>query len=618
MLYSTLNTNREEIRLLTLSPGKHDADIHACLSVVSLQNFPLPEFNALSYVWGDTVLRKPISLNGTVLTVTENLEAALRRIREEDEIRVVWVDAICVNQDDVKERNTQVLLMKKIYSQAVKVQVWLGEEEEGDTEAMVFLTLLSSGEHLFPKGCYEGHGLEESRVSNLAREEDKTDCWQVILLLNRFMSKPWWSRTWTLQEISLARDVEIVCGGFQVPWNDIKNVSHQRGNHWSSCCNARRLCTSCMTGLAKAGNLIGDIEVARAGNSATLYMPLLDTLGRNRFRNATDPRDKVFAMLSLVRPAIAEELLPDYEASVKKVYIEAAMKAIKWTASLQLFTYISKRGTPEYQLPSWVPDWSYQPPGNDYSSWRSDMYNQYKACSTYSLCWNVHEDEILDVDGIFISKIKSLGTTLSTATYKAVYETITEWRTVCELDKDFTAKYLLTKQPMKDVFWRTVLGDTMVTPQYASSNVTDSIYRARIGDGEAFWEYVEGLEQIHKGESVDVLLKEPKNVAMNAMVQFSASSRRLFTTESGGLGLGPQELEVGDEIWILGGGNVPVALRKDIDPALHAADREVWDGDEDEDPFLTRELVGLCYVHGIMDGEVGQVYEQLKRSVYIR
>jgi hypothetical protein len=137
LVYAPLDKRQEQIRIVNLAPGSPTDAISASLSTVSL--LENPSFEALSYVWGNARVKVPITLDLHVVPVTVNLEAALRRMRLRDVPRRIWADAVYINQADVPERNSQVLLMRKVYAQCTKVLIWLGEETEGDKVAFDFL-----------------------------------------------------------------------------------------------------------------------------------------------------------------------------------------------------------------------------------------------------------------------------------------------------------------------------------------------------------------------------------------------------------------------------------------------------------------------------------------------
>jgi hypothetical protein len=128
MKYAPLNSAKHEIRLL-LAPGQFQEEITCRLIYTNLHI--KPTFEALSYTWGTPENPKSIRLDGHQFPVTINLESALRHLRYDTIPRVLWIDAVCVNQEDLVERSQQVLLMRNVYEGAQNVVVWLGEGGEG-------------------------------------------------------------------------------------------------------------------------------------------------------------------------------------------------------------------------------------------------------------------------------------------------------------------------------------------------------------------------------------------------------------------------------------------------------------------------------------------------------
>lgn len=129
--------NADSIRLLYLQPSRFTDDIHVTLTEVSLSK--TPSYEALSYVWGSPTANDPISCHGEELLVTANCIAAMRRLRHKRKRRVLWIDAICIAQDSMNERNHQVRLMGGVYSKATRVIIWLGEETALSNSVISFL-----------------------------------------------------------------------------------------------------------------------------------------------------------------------------------------------------------------------------------------------------------------------------------------------------------------------------------------------------------------------------------------------------------------------------------------------------------------------------------------------
>jgi hypothetical protein len=132
--YKDLDSSLKEIRLLEIGPGVGE-DVLVCkLKHVSLLEDPAPIYETISYCWGAP--RDPIfvKLDGYLVLVTPSSEAAVRRMRLQDQSRVLWIDAICIDQTSVSERSEQVALMSSIYSLAKGNLIYLGEDEIGLAE----------------------------------------------------------------------------------------------------------------------------------------------------------------------------------------------------------------------------------------------------------------------------------------------------------------------------------------------------------------------------------------------------------------------------------------------------------------------------------------------------
>ncbi|KAF2729079.1 HET-domain-containing protein [Polyplosphaeria fusca] len=176
-LYSPLTSETNEIRLLVLLPDEFDAQVRCELYHDELA--PGLAFTALSYTWRDAKIRKAITVNEVSLDVTTNLHDALQHMRDSDESRTLWIDAVCINQEDEKERGAQILRMRDIFSLATGVEIWLGkEEDEFDAKAMLLVQKLSK------------------MVSGTERA--------LLRAVNRLFEQPWWTRVWVIQEALLA------------------------------------------------------------------------------------------------------------------------------------------------------------------------------------------------------------------------------------------------------------------------------------------------------------------------------------------------------------------------------------------------------------------------------
>ena len=147
--YTALDEERSEMRLITLLPGTFGREIRIKLETTVLSDSRIPQHQTLSYTWGSTVDRLDICIEGadggSSLAVTKNFKEALHYLRHNTVCsRVLWIDAICINQQDFSEKNHQVARMADIYSKAKSVIVWLGPGCDGSGTAIEALTALGS------------------------------------------------------------------------------------------------------------------------------------------------------------------------------------------------------------------------------------------------------------------------------------------------------------------------------------------------------------------------------------------------------------------------------------------------------------------------------------------
>ena len=224
--YRALDSSRNEIRILSLDPSlDHKGRLRGNLLHMSLDNMPRDDslfqkeslfdvsrstyrYKALSYAWGELTSSgssSSLSIAGASLRLTENLDHALRRLRKDIKPTEMssywWIDAICINQDDVEERNSQVALMRRIYGSAMQVQVWLGDEYDGSTEAIGLVKQLASPRPrgpAHPETVYPDNS-DETKLKNL-------------VCVSSLFQRPWWDRVWIRQEVALGCNVNFLCG----------------------------------------------------------------------------------------------------------------------------------------------------------------------------------------------------------------------------------------------------------------------------------------------------------------------------------------------------------------------------------------------------------------------
>jgi hypothetical protein len=195
--YEPLNASTHEIRLLLLQPTpKTDVEgqVHCNLFSVPLDN-DTPIFEALSYVWGDPTSTELILLNNIPFKITQTLFTALRYLRLEDRPRVLWADAICINQKDIPERGQQVGLMSRIYKSALRGLLWMDVSDEAIKHILPLL------EYDYDEDVLKGTNF----AFNLLHSAGTAALEELYMLF----ANPVWGRSWIVQELVLAPAVYV-------------------------------------------------------------------------------------------------------------------------------------------------------------------------------------------------------------------------------------------------------------------------------------------------------------------------------------------------------------------------------------------------------------------------
>ena len=213
--YAQLDQHTKEMRLMVLEHGEPGTDIKCRLIHTTLRNHAA--YKALSYCWGEVKVLDTIDIDGYVFGIGPNLRAALQSIRHPKESTYLWVDAICINQEDIAERNYQVAIMHEIYQQAVQVIVWLGKKSFDSDCAMDVLEDKNFGKRvdLFPP-CRDNSTAVIYTATAMAT-------WEA---LSNFYTRSWWDRVWVIQEVVwAARDITVMCGSRELSWETLLQSS---------------------------------------------------------------------------------------------------------------------------------------------------------------------------------------------------------------------------------------------------------------------------------------------------------------------------------------------------------------------------------------------------------
>ena len=567
-VYAPLKSDAQEIRLLRLKPSRNiEAQPQGYLVTVSLKLNP--QYEALSYVWGDPSITKPVELDGMQWKVTSNLYAALQNLRDASEELLIWVDALCINQSSTDERSSQVLLMKDIYSKAGIVRVWLGEPTPGSDNALEILREFGRGSILKDMSL---------NGRPLTIEDGRS--------LNELLKGPWWKRVWVVQEYVLAWQVTLHCGRAFVSHEGLlrfgQDPTRYRGGWDGDVTNSQ--------GVAVRYYYQREAHYVSPG-----WKNFFLILGNGCFYSCTDPRDSIYGFLGLANGAIAEYIKPDYTISTVEVYCFTAIQLTHLTGSLKIFNLTRLRPRSARLLPTWVPDWDKLGPwefepgsiaedisaGDTRSRWVYDqnlrdnqvdrLQWEYRPCGRRPLSFEVISNSIVRLKGACLDSISvtSIDTfTLYDAAAKDQRMVMKGWQDLYHRAVKDNTPAGTSLEGASSIFWQVLInGHWPATP-------TSDRRPCQPSDFEGYQAWFAGLE----GQ---------KYTEFHTAIYEASAGRRMFVTQTGLLGVGSVDMEIGDFVYILDGGHTPFILR--------------WVPSESTPE--TYELVGDCYVHGIMYGE---------------
>jgi hypothetical protein len=344
--YDELNPSKNEIRLLRLRKRTSYLGQISCEAFHTSLDNP-PAYKALSYAWGAPEdLSYPIRLNGDVFWARRNLWEALNQLQSTFEEMTIWIDAICIDQNNIHERNEQVYKMKKIYERADQVIVWLGSA--GDQSDRAFKLLLA----LYGQRNSADNIIEMFKDINMPR---------YLAALAKVFWRPYWSRMWIVQELTVAKELVFHCGPKYVTGqvlSEAQNILHRIDSVDGFPENLLWSCLPHDPNMRSALLHLG-IEDLASWRKALLSKDLsfFETLQYHSHRRTTDPRDMIYGLAAFANTTSKYRIEVDYNKMVEEVYADFAAAEISSSKRLDILTRV-RRGITNYDVPSWVPDWS--------------------------------------------------------------------------------------------------------------------------------------------------------------------------------------------------------------------------------------------------------------------
>jgi len=585
----------------------------------------MPEYSALSYCWGNANERVPIQCNGQLLNITRNLYSALDAIRRRPAraTRYIWADGICINQNDEKEQAQQVPLMTKLYQRAAQVFVYLGQSDSDVEPALAAIRKSASA-------MFTHHGASAFRMSpqdwwSLGFQSVEEAKFQ-IRAFYKFLQRPWFTRVWVIQEYAMARSLIFLCGNHQILEADLMNASA-----WLASSSADAI----VAGWGSNSMIL--LHGIKAEKQVELKRPLLTLLADFRHRGAKRPHDKIYALYGLASDGSTGSeglnIKPDYDAPVPDVYKELATEFLCRDRSLEVVTLagVYEPAVPPGMvksrypgLPSWVPDWrlpdstvsvqllEHKKPLRWDTSTQTPTYmfpfdldpTEFRASGNtiYNPAFS-DDGNNLFVQGMILDSIRGIGVTNDEYTpvpqqwgvepsvpelMDKIFRTTDRLCNWIDLVGGESGRDYFNKEPMLDVFWKTM----------RCGHYPHGLQREKQGfmdwymPGRAIMEiarYCRSQPWLR-----NTMLVAYNNYAVSTGVGGASNSflartnqhtgnRAMFSTNNGYVGMAPKGSRVGDQVAIFEGGSVPFIIRR-------------WD--------RNWQVVGACYVHGCMHGEV--------------
>ncbi|OTB04735.1 hypothetical protein M426DRAFT_151166 [Hypoxylon sp. CI-4A] len=476
-------------------------------------------YDALSYTWGGTKKTDEITIDGGFLGITRNLRMALLSLRSSTEPRRYWIDAVCIDQDNVQERNHQVHMMKRIFSAASSVVVWLGDAA-GSVHATLDMILK----------CNWSRGRK-----NLFNYPEKS-----LRGLVELFSRPWWKRIWIVQEVVAAQEIVVLLGETIFPWMMLANL-----------CRAIQQAEFLAHPLASMIRSCGYQKFTVLDHfRRNRTMPLVRFVHCTQDYQATDSRDKLYALLGMASDVSPDDIIPDYTKPVHEVFLDLVRFMAGKRHNLDVISS-GRLSISNAVVPSWLPDWRGL---NTLRPLNSEEVGGhfYRASGNTDAIVDMSEfPSTLTAEGWMVDAIE-LVDDIAPLTHMDV-STIQHWQSIALEHIDRTTVSL---------FWRTIVMDKDPTGNLATPSF-----------GRAFDDFIRSSDKTRSK-----FVQHFSDAVTRAVL-----GRRFFITKRGRMGLGPPELQLDDRIVILKGCHVPLLL-------CAVGDYMV--------------IVGEAYVSAMMNGEL--------------
>lgn len=544
----------------------HESPI--AVNKLSTRTSPTQEFEAVSYTWGPPeavshvrIVASASGMNEGPISIARNLNIALRQLRLTKQYRVLWIDALCINQQDKEddgEKSRQVQMMGDIYSAARRVSIWLGPADKGSDKAFSLMRHWVQQIHV----DWGSLALNPTKKSVDKRWADRSIKMPYVNSelepVSYLLCRPYFRRTWIIQEIAYGNVRAIVqCGDQIMRWEDFHSaLACLQWKTW----DPRALRPEQRSGFGQALATAMD-----AGDMMPGAVHIAEVRVRLRHAECSDQLDRIYGILSLLdRKDRQLGIIPRYKIPVESLYTDVAQRLVSIQRDLS-FLETAELSTKKLRTPSWVPDWSTKLKVSVLPSLR------WSACGWISAQAAIMSDHTLRVAGVLGGQIEHV---ISTEVSEHV------------LDYDQILRILRSVKPHTRSPHANLTTDfcaTLVANDFRDAWTPHRDGRPDVTSSRNFLEYVWSTATPWLQLS-DAVKRDGRLYLEECNKMFVG--RCFFSATKGRIGLAPAGTQVGDIVTVLLGCDYPVVLRR-----VNQAHPYKW------------LVVGVCYIHGLMYGE---------------
>lgn len=607
--YRALDHLRSEIRLLTLSPSSHPTDPIKCsLSHVSLDDSP--QFEALSYVWGPPVPTLDIVVEGARFTVTMNLHQALEALRHAEKPRVLWVDAVCINQDDDDEKAYQVPLMGRLYNEAPRTVIWFGAANENVEALVAWLNTHGPDRKLLP-------GLKLDVQTLLSEKARRREDLMMLKAANGFfdiLTMKYWYRMWTFQEFLLpkndplcycgplefhmeALDVNkspILAGVDEVRRRVNNKIAAAGGNvdddesmmAWMEA--VAELTTALGTKSAEAQSFGSVFALRKAFRNETRSLAYY--MGMTSERECSRQHDRFYALYGIM-PHLQSIIPVNYKISIREITLAICSYTINTEEINNIYScfgLLPRHLDSQNEYPTWIPNFAR---GSDESD-GSERYYTGERLSKALYVTALEQASRTKVKNLITLSVYGLnaGVVIQTRTLPTKLEDI-----FAALQALFSGNTFRSFAPRWQKLSRQNQNERLAAA--ISSNI--SFLHSGYGRDRAS-NLIQTVHEVFQQYEMGQYPRYPKLwTRLRVPTDFGyLAGRTVFVTDNGLAGLGVTHIEEGDLVTVLRRESLPIVLRE---------------GPRGNESY---KLVGTAYVDGLMDNEwldeylVGEIARQ--------